>query len=97
MGDQAKYKDEPAPSPPRPALDDISSRLNSHAASMRFVREHITGVLDRAFGAAPQSGATAKPKAVRSGSIGAIEDTFEEISDQIADITNMLARLETLA
>lgn len=88
-------KDEVAP--PQAVLDAIAARLSSHHNALVFVRDHLDGVLGRAFGSAPQTGASAsKPCEVRCGVVGAIEEHVDRINDMTSEISSMLARLESL-
>lgn len=84
--------------PPQPALDQIAARLSSQHNALVFVHDQLDGVLGRAFGnPAPTAASTGKPREVRTGTIGAIEEHLDRTNDLISDITSMLARLETLA
>ena len=97
LGNEAVSQSEPV-GPPQTAVDEIYSRMGSHHNGLEFIREHISGVLGRAFGESPVGAQSpGKPRAVRSGSIGAIEDRQNDISELISEISGMLARLETIA
>lgn len=90
-------KSEPA-GPPQTAFDEIYAKMGGHHNAMAFFRDRIKDMLGRAFGESPQTGTSApKPRPVRSGQIGAIEDRQEDMTDLITEISGMLARLETIA
>lgn len=98
-GEKSAYSDKSEPAgPPQTAVDEIYAKMDSHHDHAVLIRDRINGVLVRAFGESPQTGTSAaKPRPVRSGQLGAIEDRQEDMSDLLTEICDMLHRLETIA
>jgi hypothetical protein len=95
-----KFRPEPEPAgPPQTALESVYAQLNNAHSDLIAIRDRISGVLGRSFGEAPSpaAGSAAKPRPVRSGALGTIEDVQDNIRETIADIISQIARLETIA
>jgi|ERR1700761_966282 len=85
--------------PAQTALDSIHAQLRASFDELVAIQDRISGVLNRSFGESPStaSESSPKPRPVRSGALGNIEDGQDNIREMISNISSQIARLETIA
>lgn len=74
-----QYVGEPKTDSPANAVEAIHRRLLVLTKSIGMNADRTQHVIDRMQGAAPSPSNPAKPKEVRGGSLGAINDLLDEI------------------
>lgn len=87
----------PETAPPANQIEAIHSRLLMLTKQIGMNADRTQRVVDRLRGAQPSPAETAKPREIRSGALGAINDTLDEIEGSANSQTSTLDDLDKLA